>query len=259
MLETRFAQGQILSAKLRAPRGRPDAVLRPRLMEQLDEGARRSLTTISAPAGFGKTTLLSAWCRRSELPVAWLSLDEGDNDPLRFVSYLIAAIETVREGFGEASRAILGSTGPSEMEPILATLSNEITEIPNDFVLVLDDYHVVEAKPVHDALAFLLDHPPPGLHLLVAGRADPPLPLARLRARGQLAELRAAELRFSSEEVTDFLSRTMRLDLPPGRASRLWGRGRRVGSPACSWRRTPCGSGRMWRVTSRPSPAVTAT
>jgi LuxR family transcriptional regulator, maltose regulon positive regulatory protein len=127
MLETRFAQGQILSAKLRAPRGRPDAVLRPRLMELLDEGARRSLTTISAPAGFGKTTLLSTWCRRSELPVAWLSLDEGDNDPLRFISYLIAAIGTVREGFGEASRAILGSTGSSEMYPILTTLSNEIT------------------------------------------------------------------------------------------------------------------------------------
>jgi LuxR family maltose regulon positive regulatory protein len=221
MLETGFAQSQILSAKLRAPRSRPDAVPRPRLMERLDEGVRRALTLVSAPAGFGKTTLLGAWSRRSELPVAWLSLDEGDNDPLLFVSYLIAAIGTIREGFGEETRAFLGSTGLSEIEPVLTTLSNEITEIEHDFVLVLDDYHVIGAKPVHGVLSFLLEHPPPAMRLVVAGRADPPLPLARLRARGQLAELRVSDLRFDSQETADFLSRTMRLDLPPESAATL--------------------------------------
>ena len=215
MLETSFAQGNLLSAKLRVPRDRPDAVPRPRLMERLDEGVRRALTLISAPAGFGKTTLLSSWSQRSELPVAWVSLDEGDNDPLRFVSYLIAAIGTIQEDFGEEALAFLGSTGLSEIEAVLTTLSNEITEIEHDFVLVLDDYHLIGAKPVHDALGFLLEHPPPAMRLVVAGRSDPPLPLARLRARGQLAELRAAELRFDPKETADFLSRTMRLDLPP--------------------------------------------
>jgi LuxR family maltose regulon positive regulatory protein len=215
MVETRFTPDRVLSTKLLVPRSRPDAVPRPRLMERLDEGARGTLTVISAPAGFGKTTLLGAWCQQTELPVAWVSLDEGDNDALRFLSYLIAAIGGIRDGFGEGSRALLDSTGLSEMELLLTTLSNEIAEIPHDFVLVLDDYHAISAKPVHDTLGFLLDHPPPAMRLVVAGRAQPPLPLSRLRGRGQLTELSAGELRFTTEETADFLNRTMQLDLSP--------------------------------------------
>ena len=175
---------QILRAKLYVPRYRPNAVPRSRLHERLDEGARRDLTVVSAPAGFGKTTLLADWSQRSELPVAWVSLDERDDDPARFLLYLITAIETIHEDFGETTRAFLGSLESREdLEPVLTALSNEILELPRDFVLVLDDYHSLSSETIHDALAFLLDHWPPPMHLVIAGRTSPPLPLPRLRAR----------------------------------------------------------------------------
>jgi LuxR family maltose regulon positive regulatory protein len=205
---------QILRAKLYVPRGRPDAVPRSRLYERLDEGARRELTLVSAPAGFGKTTLLADWSRRSELPVAWVSLDERDDDPVRFLLYVVAAIGTIYEDFGKATRAFLSSLqSREELEPVLTALSNEILEVPRDFVLVLDDYHTIRSETIHNALAFLLDHSPPPLHLVVAGRTSPPLPLPRLRARGRLTELGVPDLRFSLEEATDFLGRTMGLSL----------------------------------------------
>ncbi|HEX2182799.1 MAG TPA: LuxR C-terminal-related transcriptional regulator [Rubrobacteraceae bacterium] len=210
---------QLLRAKLYVPRGRADAVPRPRLYERLDEGVRRELTVVSAPAGFGKTTLLADWSWRSELPVAWVSLDERDDDPVRFFLYLIAAIETVRDGFGETTRAFLSSG--EAFEPVLTALSNEILESPRDFVLVLDDYHSIRSPTIHDALAYLLDHAPPPIHLVVSGRESPPLPLARLRARGRLTELRAPDLRFTLEEAADFLGRTMGLDLSGERVATL--------------------------------------
>src|SRR5919199_3513941 len=190
MAEAMLADRQILRAKLYVPRGRPGAVTRTRLYGRLDEGVRRDLTVVCAPAGFGKTTLLAGWSSQSGLPVAWVSLDERDDDPVRFLSYLMAAIGTIHEGFGETTRPFLGSL-PSreELEPVLTALSNEILELPHDFVLVLDDYHVLRSEAVHDALAFLLDHAPPPMRLIVAGRASPPLPLARLRAAGRLTEL----------------------------------------------------------------------
>ncbi len=214
MTESMLADRQILRAKLYVPRGRPGAVTRSRLYGRLEEGVRRDLTVVSAPAGFGKTTLLADWSRQSRLPVAWVSLDGRDDDPVRFLSYLMAAIGTIHDGFGETTRAFLGSL-PSreELEPVLTALSNEILEVPQDFVLVLDDYHVVRSEAVHDALAFLLDHAPPPMRLVVAGRASPPLPLARLRAAGRLTELGEADLRFTSEEASDFLRHTMGLDL----------------------------------------------
>ena len=214
MAEANLADRQILRAKLYVPRGRPGAIARSRLYERLDEGVGRDLTVVSAAAGFGKTTLLADWSRQSGLPVAWVSLDERDDDPVRFISYLMAAIGTVHEGFGETTRAFLG-TLPSqgELEPVLTALSNEILELPHDFVLVLDDYHVLRSEGVHDALAFLLDHAPPPMRLIVAGRASPPLPLARLRAAGRLTEIGEAELRFTFEEASDFLGSTMGLDL----------------------------------------------
>ena len=222
MGEAKLTDRQILKAKLYVPRCRPNAVSRPRLHERLNEGVRRELTVVSAPAGFGKTTLLADWSRRSELPVAWISLDERDDDPVRFFMYLIAAIGKVHEGFGKSTRAFLSSLkSKEELDPVLTALSNEILESPRDFVLVLDDYHTIRSEAIHDALAFLLDHSPPPMHLVVAGRTSPPLPLSRLRARGRLTELGVPDLRFTLEEAADFLGRTMGLNLTADRVATL--------------------------------------
>ena len=222
MREANLVDRQILRAKLCVPRGRFDAVPRARLRGRLDEGVRGELTVVSAPAGFGKTTLIADWSRCSELPVAWVSLDERDDDPVRFFSYLIAAVGTVHEGFGETTRAFLGSLrSGDELEPVITALSNEIVELPRDFVLVLDDYHAIRSDAVHEALASILDHSPPPMRLIVAGRASPPLPLPRLRARGRLTELGARDLRFTLAEATDFLGRTMGLDLTGERVAAL--------------------------------------
>src|ERR687897_2554445 len=222
MQEAPLMDRQILRAKLYVPRSRPEAVPRSRLRERLDEGAGRELTVVSAPAGFGKTTLLADWAQRSELPVAWVSLDERDDDPARFLLYLIAAIETIHEDFGTTTRAFLGSLeSREELEPVLTALSNELLELPRDFVLVLDDYHSIRSETIHDALAFLLDYWPPPMHLIVSGLTSPPLPLPRLRARGRLTELGAQDLRFTHEEAADFLGRTMGLHLTAERVAAL--------------------------------------
>ena len=205
----------ILATKLYIPPPRTKVVLRPRLIEQLNEGlaAGRKLTLISAPAGFGKTTLVSEWIASCGRPVAWLSLDEGDNDPARFISYLVKALQTIQAGIGEGLLAALQSPQPLQIETILTTLLNEISTIPEHFLLVLDDYHSIDSQPVDQSLAFLIEHQPPQMHLVIATREDPPLPLARLRARGQCTELRAADLRFTPAEAAEFLNRVMGLDL----------------------------------------------
>jgi LuxR family maltose regulon positive regulatory protein len=213
-------------------------VLRPRLSERLNEGLHRKLSLISAPAGFGKTTLLASWLAEkakgkrqkvketaddekllpftfSLLPlrVAWLSLDEGDSDPTRFLTYLVAALRTIAPSIGEAVAGVLQSPQPPPTEAILTALLNDIATVPGHVVLVLDDYHVIDSKAVDTALTFLLKHLPPQMHLVVATREDPQLPLARLRARGQLTELRAADLRFTLAEVAEFLNQMMGLHL----------------------------------------------
>jgi LuxR family maltose regulon positive regulatory protein len=203
----------ILATKLYTPPPRPRVVLRPRLIEHLNEGLDRRLTLVSAPAGFGKTTLLSEGLSSCPQPSAWLSLDEGDNDPTRFLAYLVAALQTVAADIGEGVLGALQSPQPPPTESVLTALLNEIATAPDDFVLVLDDYHVVDARPVDDALAFLLEHLPPQVHLIISTREDPNLPLARLRARGQLTELRAADLRFTPTEAGEFLKGVMGLDL----------------------------------------------
>src|SRR5207248_1113746 len=193
----------ILATKLYIPRLRPNVVSRPRLIERLNEGLYRKLTLISAPAGFGKTTLVSEWVEGIERPgarrarTAWLSLDEGDNDPARFLAYLVAALQTIAAHIGEGVLGALQSPQPPPTEAILMALLNEITTLPDNFVLVLDDYHMIDAKPVDIALTYLVEHLPPQMHLVIATREDPQLPLARLRAQGQLIELRAADLRFT--------------------------------------------------------------
>ncbi len=203
----------ILATKLYIPRLRPNVVSRPRLIERLNEGLHRKLTLIAAPAGFGKTTLISAWVAGCDRQVAWLSLDKGESDPTLFLTYLVAALRTIAPDIGVGVLGALQSPQPPPTESILTALLNEITAIPDNFVLVLDDYHVIEAKPVDQALTYLVEHQPPQMHLVIATREDPQLPLARSRARGQLTELRAADLRFTPSEAAGFLNQGMGLNL----------------------------------------------
>jgi LuxR family maltose regulon positive regulatory protein len=203
----------ILATKLYLPPLRPNAVLRPRLIARLNEGLHGRLTLISAPAGFGKTTLLSEWIVGCKRPVAWLSLDESDNDPSQFLTYLVVALQTIDNHMGAGMLSILQSPQPLPAELVLTSLINAVAEAPQEFLLVLDDYHRIEARPIHDALTFLLDHLPPQMHLAIASRSDPPLPLARLRGRRTLTELRAADLRFTPDEAATFLIQMMGLDL----------------------------------------------
>src|SRR6266704_4550053 len=203
----------ILATKLYIPRLRPNVVSRPRLIERLNEGLHRKLTLIAAPAGFGKTTLVSAWVAGCDRQVAWLSLDKGDSDPTLFLTYLVAALRTIAPDIGVGVLGALQSPQPPPTESILTALLNEITAIPDNFVLVLDDYHVIESKPIDHALTYLVDHLPPQMHLVIVTREDPPLPLARLRAGGHLTEVRAADLRFTPSEAAAFLTQVMGLRL----------------------------------------------
>lgn len=203
----------ILATKLYIPQPRTKVVLRPRLIERLNEGLDRKLTLISASAGFGKTTLVSEWVTGCNRPVAWLSLDEGDNDSTRFLIHLVAALQTIAENIGGGVVSALISTQPPSTESILTILINEISSLPYKFVLVLDDYHVIDAKQIDDALIFLLEHLPRQMHLVISTRENPQLPLGRLRARRFLTELRATDLRFTPVEVAMFLNQVMGLVL----------------------------------------------
>ena len=197
----------LLATKLHVPGPQQDFVPRPRLAERLDEGLSRGLVLVCAPAGYGKTVLLADWARRGPRPVAWLSLDASDNDPARFWRHAVAALDRVCPGIGGRAGPLLGPPGPPSFEPLVTTLINELAAQPSadDVLLVLDDYHMLDSRPVHASLGFLLEHRPPGLQVALSSRADPPLALARLRARGQLAELRAAELRFTADEAAALL------------------------------------------------------
>ncbi len=196
-------------------------ISRTRLIERLDKGLPGKLTLISAPAGFGKTTLVSEWIAGCTRPVAWLSLDEGDNDLVHFITYLVLAFQTIQAGFGGGLLTALQSPEPPSTESILTALLNEIAAIPDHFVIILDDYHLVDSQPVDRCLAFLLEHTPPQMHLVITTREDPSLPLARYRARGQLTELRAVDLRFTSAEAAEFLHRVMGLNLSEGEVAAL--------------------------------------
>jgi len=224
----------LLATKLYIPPLRDSLVPRARLIERLDEGLRSGyrLTLISAPAGFGKTTLLSEWaagvgrrdgCGHTELkvPVAWLSLDGEDNDPVRFLTYLLAALRQIDPGIGAAAELMLQAPQLSAPASFLTSLINELAALPTSCILVLDDYHLIQTLAIHQQLAFLLEHLPPQVHLVIATREDPPLPLARLRARAQIVELRQADLSFTEEELVDFLRRVMGLDLSPGDVATL--------------------------------------
>jgi LuxR family maltose regulon positive regulatory protein len=220
-------QDPLLATKLYIPPIRPELVSRPRLIERLNAGLDRKLTLVSAPAGFGKTTLVTEWlagvsrrggCGR---PFTWLSLDENDNDPARFFTYFVAALQRLDPNIGQTAQAMLQAPQPPSPEALLTSLINDIAATSTPFALVLDDYHLIDAPPIHQQLAFLLEHLPPSMHLGLVTRADPPLPLSRLRARSQMVEIRTDDLRFTLDEAAAFLNQVMGLNLSAAEAAAL--------------------------------------
>lgn len=205
----------LLKTKLYIPPVRRGLIPRQRLIERLSTALDCKLTLISAPAGFGKTTLLSEWINISKLSnhVAWVSLDKDDNDPVRFWRYFVTALGGLHSSIGENILPMLHSPQSPSIESMLTILINEVTVIQDDFAFVLDDYHMIESKTIHNGTTFLIDHMPPQMHLVVATRADPPLSLSRLRGRGAMIEIRANDLRFTLDEATAFLNEVMGLSL----------------------------------------------
>ncbi len=205
----------LLNTKLYIPPVRPNIVQRTRLVQRIETGitSNHKLTLISAPAGFGKTTLISDWSNDTRIPLAWVSLDGGDNDLTRFLGYCIAALRTIKPSIGDASLELQQSPHPQPVETVLTTLINELDEIHERFALVLDDYHVIESHHVHEALNFLINHLPRKMHLIIATRADLPLPIARLRIRVRLTEISEFDMRFTLDEATTYMNDVMQLDL----------------------------------------------
>ena len=212
----------LLATKLRVPRTRPGLLARRRLVERLDEAANRELLLLSAPPGFGKSTLLADWARSARRRVAWISLDPDDNDPSRFWRYVVAALGQVHPGLDERVGPLLRAQNQPSPQAVVGPIVNDLAGHPEEaFALVLDDYHAIESPAIHEGLALLLERLPPGLLVVIAGRTDPPLPLALMRARGQLTELRAQDLRFTSEETAALLVDAWGLNLPEGGVSAL--------------------------------------
>lgn len=203
----------ILATKLYIPPTRPEIVYRSHLTERLNTGLQHTLTLVSAPAGFGKTTLVSAWLGECAQPAAWVSLDAGDNDHIRFLTYFVTAMQTIAPQFGTGVIGLLHAPQPPSIESILTILLNDLATIQTQFIVVLDDYHVIESQSINDVVTFLLEHLPPKMHIVITTREDPPFPLARLRVRSQLTEVRANDLRFTLEEATAFLNQVMGLHL----------------------------------------------
>ncbi len=201
----------LLITKLHVPSVRSPLIHRDRLLEKLNQGLTRKLILISAAAGFGKTTVLSAWAQQTQLPVSWLALDQRDNDSKRFWTYVVAALQTVDKTVGEATLSILQSAEAAAFETFLTPLLNELSRSQSELILSLDDYHLIEDSTIHAALTFFIEYLPPQVHLAIATRTDPPLPLGKLRVYGQLTELRPADLRFTDEEATAFLAQSLTL------------------------------------------------
>ncbi|MGY1825939.1 LuxR C-terminal-related transcriptional regulator [Blastococcus sp. SYSU DS0541] len=213
--------GPLLSTKLNVPRRRRGLVARSRLSERLGRGDEAALTLVSAPAGFGKTTVLTEWLAAADgRSIAWLSLDERDDDPTVFWTYVVSALQTAVAGVGTGALALLQEPHAA-MDEVLVALVNDLDAVPGDVVLVLDDYHLVTARVVHEWMTFLLERLPPHVHLVIATRADPPLHLARLRARGELVEVRAADLRFTAGETATYLTDAMGLAVSPEHVAAL--------------------------------------
>lgn len=223
----------ILITKLFIPPPRAELVPRPGLIEHLNNGLDHKLTLLSAPAGFGKTTLVSSWVKNlrnidenngQPIKIAWLSLDEEDNDHVRFLTYFINSLKQIKDidaDLGQGALSMLQSPQPPPANAILTSLINDLAVLPEKIIFVIDDYHLIESEAIHQALVFLLENLPPQLHLVIATRHDPHFPLGRLRARDQITEARAADLRFTSAEAADFLNRVMGLNLSAGDIAEL--------------------------------------
>ena len=205
----------ILATKLFIPPSRPKIVLRSHLIERLNEGLHRKLTLISAPVGYGKTTLVSDWLSKLDIRAAWLSLDPEDDEPRRFWAYMVAALQTIQPELGLAVLAMLQAPQLPPIENLLSELINQIITFSDKIILVLDDYHHLTSSSLHQGFNFLLDHLPPQMHLVIITREDPPLPLPLMRAKGQMVEMRIKDLRFTLEESNQFLNHRMRLNLQP--------------------------------------------
>jgi LuxR family maltose regulon positive regulatory protein len=206
---------ELLATKLNIPQPRPDQLRRFRLIDRLNQGMAQKLIMVCTPAGFGKTSLLADWAASTERPVAWLSLDPHDNDPVRFWRYVVGALDRTCLGLAEHVLPVLTPTSVIGGEVVVTALANQLQAGPETLALVLDDYHLIESRPIHEGMAYLLDHLPPRLRLIISSRSDPPLPLARLRGSGQLAELRATDLRFNPDETSALLRDAWGLDLTP--------------------------------------------
>ncbi len=211
----------LLQTKLYLPSIRSSVIYRERLTQQMGQGRHNKLTLICAPAGFGKTTLASEWLGQQKAAVAWVSLDDKDNDPTRFFSYLFSALNQTNETLGRAGLDALSSPNPPAPEILITHLLNEFTQTDKKIVLTLDDYHLITVPEIHETMEFLLENLPSNLHLLMLSRAEPPLPIAKLRARNQLIELSAADLRFTDAEIKNFLNHVMGLGLSDAQISEL--------------------------------------
>ncbi len=203
----------LLKTKFYVPPIRSIQVARPRLIDLINGGLERALILVSAPAGYGKTTLVSSWLKETKIPSAWLSLDGGDNDPNRFLQYLLAALLPIAPGIENDLLGMLQGIQPAQFENLINQLANELTSVSDPFVLVLDDFHVIQSEAVLKILSYLLEHLPDQMHLAILTRTDPPLPLSRLRVRNQLLDIRADQLRFTHAEIAAFLNEAMGLTL----------------------------------------------
>jgi len=203
----------LLRTKFYVPPIRSTQIARQRLSDLINTGMEQSLILVSAPAGYGKTTLISSWLKEKQIPSAWLSLDGGDNDPVRFLQYLITALSPLASGIEVEAYGMLQGIQPAQFEYVINLMVNELASFPEPFVLVLDDFHVIQSESVQKILAYLLEHLPPQMHLALLSRTDPPLPLSRLRARNKLTDIRADQLRFTREEIAAFLNDVMGLAL----------------------------------------------
>ena len=206
---------ELVATKVTVPRVRASSLVRPRLLAAIDQALTRDLTLVCTPAGFGKTTLLAEWAHATTHPVGWLSLDPDDGDPNRFWRYVAAALDRVVPQLDEQIGSVSDGARTTSSDDLVVAVVNALETLPHEVVLVLDDYHTIESSAVHESMAFVLQHLPPRLRLVIASRSDPPLPLARLRARNQLAELRATDLRFTADESGGFLRKAWGLELPP--------------------------------------------
>ncbi len=250
--------GDLLHTKFYVPPLQRSFVPRPRLIERLDQGLQRGhkLFLLTAPAGYGKSTLVLQWLETKQRPIAWLSLDNNDDDPRRFLTYVVAALNYSLPDFGEEIFGLLRTAGQEvALQTVSTIILNQLAGLETTIILVLDDYHVISAPAVHEILALWLDHLPPNLHLVMTSRHEPELPLSRLRARGQLTEINSQSLRFTVQETDTYLRKTKRFKLSEEDVITL--AERTEGRPACNWLLFPCKIQPTLRTSSRVSVAAT--